>query len=126
MAGSNQVVGLNGFELWVFVVELDDGVRVRLDIDDWQKLTSTWVARSPGAATGEERRVAVRHQRHRAAADRLGHDGEAGPGGAVSGAIPSARGGVRFPYPTRSSMRSPQCGRTFKDGFRRIRRTCEP
>ena len=36
MPGSNQQIGLNGFEVWAFVVELDEGFRMRLDIDDWR------------------------------------------------------------------------------------------
>lgn len=31
-------IGLNGAEVWAYVVEQDDGCRMRLDIDDWQKL----------------------------------------------------------------------------------------
>lgn len=32
------VVGLNGLLVWAYVVELADGFRVRLDVNDWQKL----------------------------------------------------------------------------------------
>lgn len=36
---ANVVVDLNGFDVWGFVVEDDeDGVQVRLAIDDWLKL----------------------------------------------------------------------------------------
>lgn len=31
-------VGLNGFELWAYVVELDDGLRLRVSLDERQKL----------------------------------------------------------------------------------------
>ena len=36
MSGSWQV-GVNGSEVWAFVVELDDGVRMRLDLTDWER-----------------------------------------------------------------------------------------
>ncbi|MCE9561527.1 MAG: hypothetical protein K8U57_05685 [Planctomycetes bacterium] len=35
---ANVVVGLNGFEVWGFVVEQEAGLRVRLTLDDWLKL----------------------------------------------------------------------------------------
>ena len=38
MAGSNQQIGLNGLEMWAYAVELDDGLRIQLDLDDWQRL----------------------------------------------------------------------------------------
>jgi hypothetical protein len=37
MAGS-ETVALGGREVWVFVVELDGGLRVRLDLTDWERL----------------------------------------------------------------------------------------
>ncbi len=37
MMGSLQVA-VNGAEVWVYVVKLYDGLRVRFDIDDWQRL----------------------------------------------------------------------------------------
>jgi hypothetical protein len=43
------IVGLNGFEVWGFVVEQADGVQVRLALDDWLKLN-----------LGEGQRVPVR------------------------------------------------------------------
>ena len=33
----NEQVLLNGFQVWVFVVELDDGLRIRLSLDDWER-----------------------------------------------------------------------------------------
>jgi len=30
------LVALNGAEVWAYVVETDDGLRVRFDLDDWQ------------------------------------------------------------------------------------------
>ncbi|MCE9566043.1 MAG: hypothetical protein K8U57_28825 [Planctomycetes bacterium] len=36
---ANVVVGLNGFQVWGFVVENDgDGVQVRLALDDWIRM----------------------------------------------------------------------------------------
>jgi hypothetical protein len=32
------LVALNGLEVWAFVVELEDGLRVRFEIDDWNRL----------------------------------------------------------------------------------------
>ena len=34
----NAVSGLNGLEVWAYVVELADGLRLRLAVDDWEKL----------------------------------------------------------------------------------------
>ena len=34
----NAVIGLNGLEVWAYVVELADGLRLRLAVDDWEKL----------------------------------------------------------------------------------------
>jgi len=31
-------VAVNGFELWALAVETDDGMRVRLSLDDWERL----------------------------------------------------------------------------------------
>lgn len=33
-----QQVTLNGTEVWAYVVETDDGLRVRFALDDWQRL----------------------------------------------------------------------------------------
>ena len=35
--GGNRQIGLNGAEVWAYVVELDDGVRMRLDLTDWER-----------------------------------------------------------------------------------------
>ena len=34
----SSLVALNGSEVWAYVVELDGGLRMRFDIDDWQRL----------------------------------------------------------------------------------------
>lgn len=31
-------VALNGAEVWAYVVEADEGLRVRFGVDDWQRL----------------------------------------------------------------------------------------
>jgi hypothetical protein len=36
MSGSCQVA-VNGSEVWAYVVELDDGARLRLDLTDWER-----------------------------------------------------------------------------------------
>ena len=33
-----QQVALNGTEVWTFVVETDEGLRIQFQIDDWQRL----------------------------------------------------------------------------------------
>jgi hypothetical protein len=35
------LVALNGAEVWAYAVGTDEGLRVRLDIDDWQRLNLT-------------------------------------------------------------------------------------
>lgn len=37
MSGSEQV-GLNGYEVWAYVVELEGGLRMRLDLNDWDRI----------------------------------------------------------------------------------------
>jgi hypothetical protein len=37
MSGSEQIA-LNGFEVWAYVVELDGGLRMRLDLSDWERV----------------------------------------------------------------------------------------
>ncbi len=34
----NFLIDLNGTEVWGYVVEQDDGLRVRVALDDWQRL----------------------------------------------------------------------------------------
>lgn len=34
----SMVVGVNGFEVWAYVVETAEGLRVRFSLDDWQEL----------------------------------------------------------------------------------------
>lgn len=36
MSGNCQI-GLNGTEAWAYVVEVDDSVRARLDLTDWER-----------------------------------------------------------------------------------------
>ena len=36
--GTFEPIGLNGCESWALVVELADGLRVRLPLDDWERL----------------------------------------------------------------------------------------
>jgi hypothetical protein len=50
------VVGLNGFQLWVYIVALADGVRLRLALDDWNKLDLD-VGRRVPVRVGEKRDV---------------------------------------------------------------------
>ena len=37
MNGSEQIA-LNGFEVWAYVVELEGGLRMRLDLNDWERV----------------------------------------------------------------------------------------
>jgi hypothetical protein len=32
------VIGINGFEVWAYVAEMDEGARIRVSLDEWQKL----------------------------------------------------------------------------------------
>jgi hypothetical protein len=36
--GRNEQVGVNGREIWALVVELVDGLRMRIDLTDWERL----------------------------------------------------------------------------------------
>lgn len=54
MAGVNQQVAVNGREVWVYVVELDDGLRMRFDIDDWQRLNLDLGRRIPVRLPGKD------------------------------------------------------------------------
>jgi hypothetical protein len=36
--GSSVLIGLNGADVWAYVVELSGGLRMRLSIDDWERL----------------------------------------------------------------------------------------
>ena len=38
MAGSNQQIAVNGSEMWVYVVETAEGLRLRFNLDDWLRL----------------------------------------------------------------------------------------
>lgn len=46
-------VGVNGAEVWAYVVELDDGLRVRLALDDWQRLNLGVGQRIPVRLSGK-------------------------------------------------------------------------
>ena len=47
------MVALNGVELWAYVVELADGVRVRFALDDWQRMNLGTGQRVPLRVPGE-------------------------------------------------------------------------
>jgi hypothetical protein len=32
------VIGMNGYQVWAYVVELADGARIRVSLDEWQKM----------------------------------------------------------------------------------------
>ncbi len=49
-----QHVALNGAELWAYVVEVDDGLRVQFQIDDWQRLNLVTGQRVPVRVAGRE------------------------------------------------------------------------
>jgi hypothetical protein len=53
MSGSEQIA-LNGSEVWAYVVQLDGGLRMRLSLDDWERI---------GLHRGQ--RVPVRRPGHR-------------------------------------------------------------
>jgi hypothetical protein len=47
-------VALNGANVWAYVVETDDGLRVRFDIDDWQRLNLDIGRRIPVGLPGRD------------------------------------------------------------------------
>jgi hypothetical protein len=49
-----QQVTLNGTEVWAYVVETDDGLRVRFALDDWQRLNLGRGQRIPVRLSGKE------------------------------------------------------------------------
>jgi hypothetical protein len=49
-----QQVALNGAEVWAFVVEADEGLRVRLNLDDWQRLNLGRGQRVPVRVAGKD------------------------------------------------------------------------
>ena len=53
MNGSWQI-GLNGNEVWAYVVEVDDGARLRLDLSDWEKTRLCVGQRVPVRLQGKE------------------------------------------------------------------------
>jgi hypothetical protein len=48
------LVAVNGTELWAYVVETEDGLRVRFDIDDWQRLAMDVGRRIPVRLPGQD------------------------------------------------------------------------
>lgn len=48
------LVALNGAEVWAYVVETDEGLRVRFDIDDWQRLNLGRGQRIPFRLPGKD------------------------------------------------------------------------
>jgi hypothetical protein len=48
------LVALNGMEAWAYVVETDDGLRVRFDIDGWQRLNLDIGRRIPVRLPGKD------------------------------------------------------------------------
>ena len=48
------LVTLNGAALWAYVVETDDGLRVRLGLDEWQRLELGGGQRVPVRLQGKE------------------------------------------------------------------------
>ena len=79
-----RLLALNGAEVWGYVVELGDGLRVRFDINDWQRLGLGTGRRVPVRVPGRGGRVALRHRGNGVAAGRVGADGDAGAGGGVT------------------------------------------
>lgn len=51
---ASNLITLGGAEVWAFVVETDDGLRVRFDIDDWQRMNLGQGQRIPVRATGRD------------------------------------------------------------------------
>jgi hypothetical protein len=54
MAGRSESIAVNGSELWAFVVELADGLRVRFSLDDWLRLNLSEGRRIPVRLPGRE------------------------------------------------------------------------
>jgi hypothetical protein len=48
------LLAVNGSELWGYVVELDDGLRIRFEIDDWQRLNLGIGRRIPVRLPGKD------------------------------------------------------------------------
>jgi hypothetical protein len=49
-----QPVALNGSEVWAYVVETEEGLRVRFDADDWQRLGLGQGQRVPVRMAGKD------------------------------------------------------------------------
>ncbi|QJW93215.1 hypothetical protein [Frigoriglobus tundricola] len=49
-----QQMALNGSEVWAFVVETDEGMRVRFALDDWQQLNLGHGQRVPVRVAGKD------------------------------------------------------------------------
>lgn len=65
MASGNHQIALNGRELWAYVVELAEGLRIQLSIDDWER---TGLVEGQRISCGWSRRVTTLRFRHRRAA----------------------------------------------------------
>ena len=48
------LVAVNGSEAWGYVVELDDGLRVRFALDDWQRMNLDTGRRVPVRLLGKD------------------------------------------------------------------------
>ncbi|MDY3551372.1 hypothetical protein R5W24_000448 [Gemmata sp. JC717] len=49
-----QPVALNGLEVWGYVVETDEGMRVRFYVDDWQRIGLGQGQRVPVRVAGKD------------------------------------------------------------------------
>lgn len=54
VAMGSVLLALNGSELWGYIVELDDGLRVRFEIDDWHRLRLDLGRRVPARLPGND------------------------------------------------------------------------
>lgn len=48
-----RAVALNGAEVWAYVVETDEGLRVQFDVEDWQRFGLGQVQRVPVRVAGK-------------------------------------------------------------------------
>jgi hypothetical protein len=48
------LIKLNGADVWAYVVETDEGLRVRFDIDDWQRMNLVNGQRLPIRLPGKD------------------------------------------------------------------------
>ena len=52
--GRSQLIGLKGSEVWAYVVDLGDGLRLQLTLDDWERLNLYRGKRIPVRMAGRE------------------------------------------------------------------------